>query len=459
MSRRAATRGFGVIPGFFVIAALLAGILLVGTANPAPAATAGPCAAHLTTVSRSVASASPSPGASSGPATTPASSTPATPTPSPTTTPATSPPPTPTTSPSATPTTSPSPSPRSSSTSPAPKAHLCLTVQSLTASVRAGGQARYAIWAWLAGGSRGTAKIKIAAKPGGLAPSFTVCARPGGNMCSVGLTSKAVQLRAAVAAPRKAAGTRITLRATGPHRKRQPPRPPRTASWSRRSQRPQPHRPGQPLRPAWACCCRSETCPRECFPAPGCPCCQARSMTPPWPSRWSHHRRQRPRPRRRSPSESPTCQHRSRWKRALSAARSSAWRCWPRPLPSPSPASRSAGNSRNRAGTPTDGTCNYLVGRIVGEPTAPAGCPASFAWLVGPALSGVAPPFRRGAGQGGMQRAFVRPLLRDPPCDSGTPSRPPSVGEWRRNSRTNDGQKFKDPTAVDSDQALDLLLR
>jgi hypothetical protein len=215
MSRRAATRGFGVIPGFFVIAALLAGILLVGTANPAPAATAGPCAAHLTTVSRSVASASPSPGASSGPATTPASSTPATPTPSPTTTPATSPPPTPTTSPSATPTTSPSPSPRSSSTSPAPKAHLCLTVQSLTASVRAGGQARYAIWAWLAGGSRGTAKIKIAAKPGGLAPSFTVCARPGGNMCSVGLTSKAVQLRAAVAAPRKAAGTRITLRATG----------------------------------------------------------------------------------------------------------------------------------------------------------------------------------------------------------------------------------------------------
>jgi len=83
---------------------------------------------------------------------------------------------------------------------------------------------------------------------------------------------------------------------------------------------------------------------------------------------------------------------------------------------------------------------------------APAGCPASFAWLVGLA-------FRRGAGQGGMQRAFVRPLLRHPPCDSGTPSRPPSVGEWRRNSRTNDGQKIKDPTAVDSDQALDLLLR
>jgi len=80
------------------------------------------------------------------------------------------------------------------------------------------------------------------------------------------------------------------------------------------------------------------------------------------------------------------------------------------------------------------------------------GCPASFAWLVGPAL----PAWRRP----GRYAARVRTApARHPPCDNGTPSRPPSVGEWRRNSRTNDGQKIKDPTAVDSDQALDLLLR
>jgi hypothetical protein len=191
MSRRCATSGtFGVIFGFFVIAALLAGILLVSTANPAPAA-AGPCAAHLTAVSRSMANASPSASTSSSPS--------ATPTPSP----------------SATSTPSPSPSPSSSSTSPAPKAHLCLTVQALAGSVRAGGHARYAIWVWLAGRAKGTAKIKITAKPATRAPRFTVCAAPGGNTCAIALTSKPAQLRAAVAVPRKAAGTHITLRATG----------------------------------------------------------------------------------------------------------------------------------------------------------------------------------------------------------------------------------------------------
>jgi hypothetical protein len=62
----------------------------------------------------------------------------------------------------------------------------------------------------------GSAKIKIAAKPGKLSPSFTVCSAPGGTTCSVGLTAaQAVQLRAAVAAPGNAAGTHITLTATG----------------------------------------------------------------------------------------------------------------------------------------------------------------------------------------------------------------------------------------------------
>jgi hypothetical protein len=62
----------------------------------------------------------------------------------------------------------------------------------------------------------GSAKIKIAAKPGKLSPSFTVCSAPGGTTCSVGLTAaQAVQLRAAVPAPGNAAGTHITLTATG----------------------------------------------------------------------------------------------------------------------------------------------------------------------------------------------------------------------------------------------------
>jgi hypothetical protein len=63
----------------------------------------------------------------------------------------------------------------------------------------------------------GNAKIKIAAKPGKPAPSFTVCPAPGGTTCSVALTAaQAVQLRAAVAVPQTAAaGTHMTLTATG----------------------------------------------------------------------------------------------------------------------------------------------------------------------------------------------------------------------------------------------------
>jgi hypothetical protein len=62
----------------------------------------------------------------------------------------------------------------------------------------------------------GSAKIKIAAKPGKLSPSFTICSAPGRATCSVGLTAgQAVQLRAAVAVPGHAAGTHVTLTATG----------------------------------------------------------------------------------------------------------------------------------------------------------------------------------------------------------------------------------------------------
>jgi hypothetical protein len=89
-------------------------------------------------------------------------------------------------------------------------------VQPLTADVKEGGQARYAIWVTLVGKVNGSAKIKIAAKPGKLSPSFTICSTPGTATCSTSLTAgQAVQLRAAVAVPGTAAGTHITLTATG----------------------------------------------------------------------------------------------------------------------------------------------------------------------------------------------------------------------------------------------------
>jgi hypothetical protein len=67
---------------------------------------------------------------------------------------------------------------------------------------------------WLAGKVNGSAKIKIAAKPG--TPHFTICSAPGGTTCSVGLTAaQAVQLRAEVAVGRDATGTHVTLTATG----------------------------------------------------------------------------------------------------------------------------------------------------------------------------------------------------------------------------------------------------
>ena len=213
MSRRhATTHAFGVITGLFIIPAGLAGSLLLGIASPAPAATTSPCTAQLTAIA---ASATPSPSPDTT-VTSPASDTP-TPTPPPATS---SPPATPTTTPPATPTPTPTPSPSPSSTSPSPSpssTQLCLTVQALAASVRTGGQARYAVWVWLSSGVSGSAKVSITAKPGKLAPSFTVCATPGGTSCSVALTvgAQPVQLRAAVAVPQRAAGKTITLTATG----------------------------------------------------------------------------------------------------------------------------------------------------------------------------------------------------------------------------------------------------
>jgi hypothetical protein len=86
----------------------------------------------------------------------------------------------------------------------------------VAASVHPSGQARYAVWAWLAGSVNGTAKVSITAAPGKLAPSFTVCPTTGGSSCSVALTAgQAVQLRAALAVPKNAAGTHLTLTATG----------------------------------------------------------------------------------------------------------------------------------------------------------------------------------------------------------------------------------------------------
>jgi hypothetical protein len=62
----------------------------------------------------------------------------------------------------------------------------------------------------------GTAKVSITAAPGKLTPGFTVCPAAGGTSCSVALTAgQAVQLRAAVAVPKNAAGTHLTLAATG----------------------------------------------------------------------------------------------------------------------------------------------------------------------------------------------------------------------------------------------------
>jgi hypothetical protein len=222
MSRRRGTaHAFRVISGFLIVPASLAGVLLAGPASAAPAA-ANPCAAKLTAVSASTPSpvATPS-AASSAPASPTPSVSSASPTPAPSSaSPTTSPSPaSPTPTPSSS---SPTPSPSSSSPSPSPSPStssgdtLCLTVQALAASVRPSGQARYAVWVWLAGTVNGTAKVSIAATPGKLAPSFTVCPTTGGTTCSVALTAgQAVQLRAAVAVPQNAAGTHLTLTATG----------------------------------------------------------------------------------------------------------------------------------------------------------------------------------------------------------------------------------------------------
>jgi hypothetical protein len=218
--RRAMAHALSAISGLIILPASLAGVLLAGPASAAPAA-ANPCAAQLTAVSASTTSpAASTSAASSAPASatpTPSSATPTPSSASPTTTPSpASPTPTPSSS-------SPTPTPSSSSPAPSPSGSpsstadtLCLTVQALAASVQPGGQARYAVWVWLAGTVNGTAKVTITAAPGKLTPSFTVCPATGGNSCSVALTAgQAVQLRAAVAVPQNAGSTHLTLTATG----------------------------------------------------------------------------------------------------------------------------------------------------------------------------------------------------------------------------------------------------
>ncbi len=212
-TRHVASNAFGVLSGFLIIPAGLAGIFFTGAAKPAAAAAVNPCTAQLTVATRNVTpSLSPSPATTPMiPASTPASASPSTASSSPTSTP-TSPSPTPTPSP----TTSPSPSPSPSSSSPSPTDRLCISVQALATHVRAGAHARYAIWVSLASQTTGQAKISITAKPGKLAPSFTVCSPAGGTTCSVGLTAaQPVELQAAIAVPKNAAGTHITLTATG----------------------------------------------------------------------------------------------------------------------------------------------------------------------------------------------------------------------------------------------------
>ena len=209
-TRHVASNAFGVISGFLIVPAGLAGIFFTGAAKPAAAAVVNPCTAQLTVATSSATpSLSPSPATTplipaSTPASAPPSTASSTPTPSPT--------PTPTPSPT---TTSPSPSPSPSGSSPSPTDRLCISVQALATHVRAGAHARYAIWVSLASQASGQAKISITAKPAKLAPSFTVCSPAGKNTCSVGLTAQPVELQAAIAVPQNAAGTHITLTATG----------------------------------------------------------------------------------------------------------------------------------------------------------------------------------------------------------------------------------------------------
>jgi len=108
------------------------------------------------------------------------------------------------------------PSPTASAT---PSAQLCLSVQSLNDRkvVRPGGTARYAIWVWLTAGQGNSAKIQLSAKPRGLSPHFTVCQPRGRSTCAVGGldAGQKTELRAAIAVPKHAAGTRIVLTVTG----------------------------------------------------------------------------------------------------------------------------------------------------------------------------------------------------------------------------------------------------
>jgi hypothetical protein len=243
--RRTTTPAFGLVAGLAVVSSGMVGVLLSGSPSTTQtvvkacsiqvtAAQSGTSQARLRLRTQALKSApmngalvadttSPSPTASSDPAATssPTASSTADASPTPTNSATSSPP----SSPSPIPTTGSTSSPPSNTPTPTPTpttshaARLCLSVQSLNThrKLRPGGHANYAIWVWLTDGKGGTARIQLSAKPRKLSPHFTVCQPKGHARCAVGGldAGQKVELRATIAVPKRAAGTRITLTVTG----------------------------------------------------------------------------------------------------------------------------------------------------------------------------------------------------------------------------------------------------
>jgi hypothetical protein len=96
-------------------------------------------------------------------------------------------------------------------------------VQALTSAsgVQPGTDARYAVWVWFAPPASGNPQVTgdvtatLTAQPGRLSPTFTVCPVPGAATCLVSAGASPVQLVAEIPVPKKDAGTRLTLTATG----------------------------------------------------------------------------------------------------------------------------------------------------------------------------------------------------------------------------------------------------
>jgi hypothetical protein len=75
---------------------------------------------------------------------------------------------------------------------------------------------QYAIWVWLTSGTGGSAKIKLAASPSRVRPTFSVCVPTGGSTCSVaGLNAgQHAQVQAELRAPDSLARRDIRLTVT-----------------------------------------------------------------------------------------------------------------------------------------------------------------------------------------------------------------------------------------------------